>query len=252
MLQASCTAAGSHAANLDAIKASGYSYDQYTTPAGRSVTVVSIKHGSVAFDIDGFMVYVDPVTIFGDSLTNLPKADLILVTHEHHDHLDPIAVERLTKDSTVVMTSEAVAAMLPGARPLKVGQTADIVPGCISLQTTPAYNITPGHENFHPEARGDLGYLLRIDGFTIYVAGDTEDIPPMARLADENIDIAFLPVNQPYTMTPTQAIHAIEMIKPAIVYPYHYGDTDLTPILDRFPAGDTPGSAPRILIRPLQ
>ncbi len=100
----------------------------------------------------------------------------------------------------------------------------------LTLEAVPAYNTTAGREMYHPKHR-DNGYILTLGGTRIYVAGDTEDIPEMAALGD--IDIAFIPVNQPYTMTIDQAVNAARMIKPAILYPYHYGETDVTQLKKR-------------------
>lgn len=93
-----------------------------------------------------------------------------------------------------------------------------------AYETDPAYNITEGHLQFHPKER-DNGYVLTLDGLRIYIAGDTEDIPEMAFLKD--IDIAFLPCNQPYTMTLAQTVHAAKMVKPKVLFPYHYGETNV-------------------------
>ena len=95
----------------------------------------------------------------------------------------------------------------------------------ITLEAVPAYNTTPGRENFHPKGNGN-GYVLTIDGLRIYIAGDTEDIPEMAELKD--IDVALLPVNQPYTMTVEQCVRAAQTIQPKVLIPYHFGNTDLT------------------------
>lgn len=211
----------------------GYVYDSFTTPAGRDVNIVFIKHGSIVLDIDNYIVYIDPVTMFGNDFSVLPKADMILVTHEHHDHLDPKAIDELKTDSTRILTSRAVADIIHST-PLDVNQTIDDKAANFEVTTFPAYNITPDHLNFHPKSRGDLGFIFNIDGFKVYVAGDTEDISEMENLASDKINVAFLPVNQPYTMTPAQAIHAVNMIKPSIVYPYHYGNTDLTPLIEAF------------------
>ena len=97
----------------------------------------------------------------------------------------------------------------------------------VSVEAVPAYNTTEGHTQFHPKGR-DNGYILTIDGLRIYIAGDTEDIPEMSRV--KNIDIAFLPCNQPYTMTPDQLVRAAKIIKPKVLFPYHYGQTDLSTI----------------------
>jgi L-ascorbate metabolism protein UlaG (beta-lactamase superfamily) len=97
----------------------------------------------------------------------------------------------------------------------------------ITLKVVPAYNYSEGRTQFHPKGR-DNGYILTIDGLRIYIAGDTEDIPEMAEIKD--IDIAFLPCNQPFTMTPEQLVRAAKVIKPKVLFPYHYGQTDLSTI----------------------
>ena len=99
----------------------------------------------------------------------------------------------------------------------------------IKLEAVPAYNTTPGRDKFHPKGR-DNGYILTLGGTRIYIAGDTEDITELNQVKD--IDIAFLPVNQPYTMTPEQAIRAAKIIKPRVLYPYHYGETDIYKVKD--------------------
>ena len=95
----------------------------------------------------------------------------------------------------------------------------------ITVEAVPAYNTTEGHLQFHPKGR-DNGYIMTIDGMRIYIAGDTEDIPEMASIKD--IDIAFLPCNQPYTMTTSQLVAAARMVKPKVLFPYHYGQTDVS------------------------
>lgn len=217
---------------IQAINAAGYKSDSFTTPKGRPVEIAFVKHGSIILDVDGFTVYIDPVTIYGNDFANVPKADMILVTHEHHDHLDPAAITELTKDSTRLLGSRRIPELLGYGESMLPGETTDIEAADFTITAFPAYNISPDHLQFHPKERNDIGFIFDIDGLRIYVAGDTEDIPDMANLKD--IDIAFLPVNQPYTMTPEQAIHAVEMFRPKIFYPYHYGDTDLTPIVEKF------------------
>ena len=94
----------------------------------------------------------------------------------------------------------------------------------IIIEAVPAYNTTEGREQFHPKGR-DNGYILTLDGLRIYIAGDTEDIPEMADIKD--IDVAFLPCNQPYTMTPEQLVKAAKLIKPRVLFPYHYSETPI-------------------------
>lgn len=214
----------------------GYAVDSYTTPRGRNVSLVFIKHGSIAIDVEGYLIYIDPVTMFGNDFAKLPKADLILVTHEHQDHFDPKAIEELTSDDTGLIGSRRINELYGKGKVLLPGETYEIQGEDITITATPAYNITEGHLNFHPKDRKDIGFVFDIDGERIYVAGDTENIPEMAELKD--IDIAFLPVNQPYTMTPQQAIEAAESFKPKILYPYHYGSTDLSPIVEAFKGSD--------------
>ena len=100
----------------------------------------------------------------------------------------------------------------------------------IKVEAVPAYNTTEGHQQFHPKGR-DNGYILTIDGLRIYIAGDTEDIPEMSEIKD--IDIAFLPCNQPYTMTVDQLVRAAKIIRPKVLFPYHYSNTDVSDLPNR-------------------
>lgn len=214
----------------------GLKHDTFTTPAGRNVNIVFIKHGSIILDVDGYEIYIDPVKMFGTDFTVLPKADAIFVTHEHHDHFDTEALKELTSDKTQIFSSTNVAGQYSIAKAVQPGQGVRVPEADIEVMTTPAYNISEGHLQFHPKERKDIGMIFNIDGLRIYVAGDTEDIPEMASFGD--IDVAFIPVNQPYTMTPEQAIHAAEMLQPKALYPYHYGDTDLSPVVEKFAGSD--------------
>ena len=210
--------------------------DIYFTPGGKKVEIEALIHASLRITFDGKEIEVDPVGTLGDRTTDyalLPKADLILVTHEHHDHLDPAAIKTLSKADTIVIANPNSAAILGYGEVMKNGQTRTLAGG-IEIEAVPAYNVSPDKLQFHPEGR-DNGYVLTLDGLRIYIAGDTEVIPEMKTLKD--IDIAFLPCNLPYTMTPAQLIEAAEVIMPKVVYPYHYGTTDLSPI--------TPALAPK-------
>ena len=231
--------------NSELFVKAGYQTDSFTTPKGRQVDISFIKHGSIVIDAGGFMIYVDPVTIYGDDFAKLPKADLIMVTHEHHDHFDVKAIEELTGENTQIIGSSRIHELYAKAEALNPGDCKDLKEADIQITATPAYNITEGHLQFHPKDRKDDGFVFDIDGLRIYVAGDTENIPEMADLKD--IDIAFLPVNQPYTMTPEQAIEAVKMFNPKIFYPYHYGETDLSPITENLK-----GSKTEVRIRQLQ
>ena len=194
--------------------------DSFTTKEGKPLQITFIKHGSLLLQFDGHTIYIDPVSDYAD-YAKLPKADLILVTHEHGDHLDPRAIAKIEQPSTILIANAASQEKLGQGKVMKNGEQLQPLPW-IDILAVPAYNTTPGREKFHPRHR-DNGYVLTLGGTRIYIAGDTEDIPEMKQL--KNIDIAFLPVNQPYTMTVPQAVHAAKMINPRILYPYHYGET---------------------------
>ena len=206
------------------LKGGSYETDTFKTKNNHEVVITFIKHGSLALTFNNRSIQVDPVSMYADYST-FPKADIILITHEHEDHFDPEAIKTLSKDNTLLIMNEASAKKLgnPKTKTMKNGDKIK-VSDQILIEAVPAYNTTPGREQFHPRHR-DNGYVLTIDGLRIYIAGDTEDIPEMKNL--KNIDIAFLPVNQPYTMTITQAVNAANMFSPKILYPYHFGNTDV-------------------------
>lgn len=210
-------------------KNEAYASDTFKTKHNREVKITFIKHGSLQIAYDNLSIQVDPTFMFADYST-FPKADVILITHEHEDHLDPKAIKALTKENTVLVMNESSAKKSGNAKAkiMKNGDKMEL-PNQITLEAVPAYNSTPGREQFHPRSR-DNGYVLTIDGLKIYIAGDTEDIPEMKNL--KNIDVAFLPVNQPYTMTVTQAVNAAKMFSPKVLYPYHFGNTDVKPLKD--------------------
>ena len=150
-----------------------------------------------------------------------PKANIILVTHEHKDHFDRAAIHEIRTPATSIYVNQAVYGHFRNGLVMANGDVRKYAED-ITIEAVPAYNTTPGHEDFHPKGR-DNGYVLTLDGLRIYIAGDTEDIPEMADLKD--IDIAFLPCNQPYTMTVDQVVNAAKIIKPKVLFPYHYNDT---------------------------
>ena len=205
--------------------------DEFTTQSGKKVRFTCIKHASIQINYNGLEIQVDPV---GKGMkpetdySQFPKADIILVTHEHHDHFDSDAIAQLTKASTKIYLNPAVHKMFGSGKALKNGDKVKIA-NDITIEAVPAYNTTPGREKFHPKGR-DNGYILTLDGMRIYIAGDTEDIPEMASIKD--ISIAFLPCNQPYTMTIDQAANAAKIIKPKVLFPYHY---NATPVNKLFP-----------------
>ena len=209
-------------------------YPTYTLEGedGKQIKITLFKHASLAIEYDGQEIYVDPVTKGGDSeidYSGMPRADYILVTHEHYDHLDPNAIAQLEKASTQIILNETSRNQLGRGTVIANNQTLNLADGIV-LESVAAYNTTPGREKFHPKGNGN-GYILNIDGKRIYIAGDTEDIPEMADI--KNIDVAFLPVNQPYTMTVDQAEKAALTISPKVLIPYHFSDTPVEQLKNR-------------------
>lgn len=212
-----------------------YETDVVPTGAG-DLDITFLGHGSLLFSFGGRTVAVDPYGKVADYST-LPKADLILVTHAHADHLDPAAIRQISTGGTEAIANPAAADKIPGAVVLKNGDTKIFAvtpknPDGIRVLAVPAYNLhherSPGVP-FHPKGDGN-GYVLTFGGVKVYVAGDTENVPEMKSLA--GVGIAFLPMNLPYTMTPEMAADAARMIRPKILYPYHFGETDTSRIVE--------------------
>ncbi len=211
-----------------------YEVERFRTPTGSCIDITLIKHGSLEIRYDGLSIQVDPVSGLGkptDYATEFPKADVILVTHEHGDHCDKTAVEALRKEDTRLVTNARCADILGWGTVMANGDELSLQDG-IHLDAVPAYNTTEGHLQFHPKGR-DNGFILTLDGFRIYIAGDTEDIPEMAGMKD--IDVAFLPVNQPYTMTLEQCVRAAKTLSPKVLIPYHFSQTDLSSLPEALP-----------------
>jgi L-ascorbate metabolism protein UlaG (beta-lactamase superfamily) len=209
--------------------------DVIPTAAG-DLAITFLGHGSLLFTFDGLTIAVDPWSKVADYAA-LPKADLVLVTHEHGDHLDPAAIQAIRTDRTVVAANPGAAGKIPGAVVLRNGDERTLPADRkdtrgIRVRAVPAYNIV--HERspgvpFHPKGQGN-GYVLTFGDRKVYVAGDTENIPEMKALA--GVDVAFLPMNLPYTMTPEMAADAARRIRPKILYPYHFGETDTSRLVE--------------------
>jgi L-ascorbate metabolism protein UlaG (beta-lactamase superfamily) len=215
-----------------AMTVTGYSqvppaYDKVNTSAG-VVEMHFFGHASLMFKVNGFVIYIDPVRSSGN-YDFFPKADIILVTHEHGDHLDVNLIDSLKKPGTLVFCNMNTLAKIKWAMAMKAGDRQEI--NNIIIEAVPAYNIVneraPG-QPFHPKGTG-LGYILSIGGKRFYIAGDTENTPEMKAL--KNIDVAFLPMNLPYTMTPAMVADAARAFKPKILYPYHFGETNTDEIV---------------------
>ena len=197
--------------------------------SGGDVGITFIGHGSLMLTYQEKVIHIDPFSSIGDYNT-LPKADLILVTHEHGDHLDLNALVMLKKATTEIVISEKCLPSVSGGIVMHNGDTRLF--GSIKIEAVPAYNLVNGPAEgkvFHPKGQGN-GYVLTVGDKRIYIAGDTENTPEMKAL--QNIDIAFLPMNLPYTMTPEMVADAVKAFKPKILYPYHFGDTKTDKLIE--------------------
>jgi L-ascorbate metabolism protein UlaG (beta-lactamase superfamily) len=196
--------------------------DIFYTSAG-DLKITCLGHGSLLLALAGKYIYIDPFGKVAD-YTRLPKADLVLITHEHFDHLDPQALQAMRTAQTVLVVSPACARQMPGCLVMKNGESSTVTG--IPIEAVPAYNLVhkrPDGQPFHPKGAGN-GYILTLGDLRLYIAGDTENIPEMKGL--KNISVAFLPMNLPYTMTPEMVAEAAISFRPKILYPYHFGDTD--------------------------
>jgi L-ascorbate metabolism protein UlaG (beta-lactamase superfamily) len=207
---------------------SGYSQDNIESDIIKTskgdLEMFFVNHGTLMFKFNDLVIHVDPVGR-GTDYTKMPKADIILVTHQHGDHLDKNAINLLsTSDTKLILTQTCHDEINMG----EVMRNGDVktVDG-IKIEAVPAYNVIHKRDNgepFHPKGIGN-GYVINFGDKRVYVAGDTENFPEMKDLKD--IDVAFLPMNLPYTMTPEMVVKAVNMFHPKIMYPYHYGQTDL-------------------------
>jgi L-ascorbate metabolism protein UlaG (beta-lactamase superfamily) len=201
--------------------------DSFETASGKLV-ITFIGHGTLMLKAGNTIIQIDPVSREAD-YTLLPKGDLILITHEHGDHLDPKALALVTKPQSKTVVSKSCSGKVEQSIVLNNGEEKTF--GDILLKAVPAYNIVNQHEGkpYHPKGDGN-GYVIAYGGKKIYIAGDTENIPEMAEL--KNIDIAFLPMNLPYTMTPQMVADGARSFMPKILYPYHMGETNPQLLVD--------------------
>ena len=201
--------------------------DRISTSAG-DVELFFVGHGSLMLRTGDFIIHIDPVRSSG-KYDKLPKADLILVTHEHGDHLDTDLIGALRKSATVMFCNGASASKVSWAQVMKPGEVKTT--GNITIEAVAAYNIVNERSKgqpFHPKGTGN-GYILKIGDKKFYIAGDTENTPEMKAL--KGIDVAFLPMNLPYTMTPEMVADASMAFRPQILYPYHFGETNTNEII---------------------
>ena len=192
---------------------------------GGDIEITFIGHGTLMLTYNGKVFHVDPWSKLAD-YSKLPKADFIVITHEHQDHLDVDTINKIQHKDTVIVSNEKSHQKLPQSQVMKNGERKEL--NGVRIEAVPAYNMVhmrkPG-EPYHPQGSGN-GYIFTFGDKRVYVAGDTENTPEMKKL--ENIDVAFLPMNLPFTMTPEMVTDAAKAIKPKVLYPYHTGDTDLS------------------------
>jgi L-ascorbate metabolism protein UlaG (beta-lactamase superfamily) len=194
--------------------------------SGGDLSMTFIGHGTLMFEYNGLVIHIDP-TMREANYEKMPDADLILVTHQHGDHLDIHAINHILKEDCEAVMTQVCLENLENFDQAVIMKNGDkkIVKG-IPIEAIPAYNIEHKRNNgipYHPRGEGN-GYVLTFGDTRVLIAGDTENIPEIKAL--EGIDIAFLPMNLPYTMTPEMVADAAKAFRPSILYPYHYGDTD--------------------------
>ena len=199
-----------------------FEHDTIKTTQG-DLIITFIGHGTLMFQFNNQVIHIDPVSDFAE-YSQMPKADLILVTHHHGDHLDLKAISLISTEKTKVVVSKSCTEKFKGGHIMKNGDES-ILRG-LHITAVPAYNLVHKRKDgtpFHPKGVGN-GYVVTFGDKKVYIAGDTENFPEMEELPD--IDIAFLPMNLPYTMTPEMIADAVNMINPGILYPYHFGETN--------------------------
>jgi len=216
--------------NLISFGQKKYEQDIIQTSKG-DLKITFIGHGSLMFEFQGKFIHVDPVMQSADYST-MPDADMILITHQHGDHLDLNAISALKKNDTEIILTEKCFSMLKeSASARKISNGSSIELKGINIYAIPAYNIQnkrPDGTPFHPKGEGN-GYIIEFGDKRVLVAGDTENIPEIKTL--KGIDIAFLPMNLPYTMTPAMVANAALAFKPKVLYPYHFGDTNTSELI---------------------
>lgn len=205
-----------------------FASDVFGTSRG-DLKITFIGHGSLMFEFDGKVIHVDPYSKMGD-YSQIPKADLIMITHEHQDHLDTGALDILRTPATTLVVTETVAERLRAGVVMHNGDVQTVMG--LKIEAVPAYNLVHMRSEgvpFHPRGVGN-GYVITFGDKRVYIAGDTENIPEMKNLKE--IDIAFLPMNLPYTMTPEMVADAARSFRPKVLYPYHFGSTETSKIVD--------------------
>jgi L-ascorbate metabolism protein UlaG (beta-lactamase superfamily) len=215
------------------IETTGFAENTFETDVVKTakgdLQITFIGHGSLMFAFGGKIIHVDPFSRLTD-YSKLPQADMIFLTHEHGDHLDLKALDSLRADKTKIILTKNCAQQVKDGIIMQNGDVKTV--DGLKIEAVPAYNLVHMRSEgvpFHPKGNGN-GYVITFGDKRIYVAGDTENIPEMKQLID--IDVAFLPMNLPYTMTPEMVADAARAFKPKVLYPYHYGETEPSKLIE--------------------
>jgi L-ascorbate metabolism protein UlaG (beta-lactamase superfamily) len=211
--------------------------DKVATEEGGDLIIHPMHHGTFVMTWNKRTIYVDPAAAPGQdreasaaaALKAFPSPDIILVTDIHGDHLSIPTLIDVAGPNTRIVAPQAVVEILPSnplrGKAMRLSNGRTITVHGIQIEAVPMYNLTEDRLQYHEKGRGN-GYVLTIGGKRVYVAGDTEGVPEMRAL--RNIDVAFVPMNLPYTMTPKEAADAVRAFKPRVVYPYHFGKSDVS------------------------
>ena len=213
---------------ISVMSQTNFEKDTIKTSKG-NLEITFIGHASLMFTYDNKVIFIDPYSKLAD-YSQFPKADLIFITHHHGDHLDLSAIEKIRTDKTKIILTKLCSEKIPDGMIMNNGDEKTV--DGLNILAVPAYNLVHKRDSgqpFHVKGEGN-GYVITFGDKKVYIAGDTENTPEMKAL--KNIDIAFLPMNLPYTMTPEMVADAAKAFKPKILYPYHTGDTDISKLVD--------------------
>ena len=213
---------------ISVMSQTNFEKDTIKTSKG-NLEITFIGHASLMFTYDNKVIFIDPYSKLAD-YSQFPKADLIFITHHHGDHLDLSAIEKIRTDKTKIILTKLCSEKIPDGMIMNNGDEKTV--DGLNILAVPAYNLVHKRDSgqpFHVKGEGN-GYVITFGDKKVYIAGDTENTPEMKAL--KNIDIAFLPMNLPYTMTPEMVADAAKSFKPKILYPYHTGDTDISKLVD--------------------
>ena len=210
---------------LGCVTATLYAAEEFETSAG-TLKITPIHHASLMIEAGGKVIHLDPFSQGTQAAyAALPKADLLLITDIHPDHMDTMAIDWVKKPNMKIIAPFAVTSSLKAGDKIKNGETQTW--GAFTIEAVAMYNLKRGPEPgklYHDKGRGN-GYVITYGGKRFYFSGDTEVIPEMKAL--KNIDVAFVCMNLPYTMTPEEAAEGVKAFAPKIVYPYHYRGSDV-------------------------